>query len=137
METQAPPPNRSASPIRKALRVGCGCLVVFLAMAIIGLMLLIGKRDNERQRRCDEALGARVTRRESLADADATGGRPLTIDILRTDDPWTHWPDYARDIGAHLNGGGQARLVWTDNDTMGVLLFDRDGRAVRHVCFVT
>jgi hypothetical protein len=119
------------------LGVGCGCLLVFFGVALFLPMLLIGSRDHERQRFCDESLGKQVAERVTVASVDpnATGG--LTLEILRTDETWINWSRYAEEISTHIKGGGQAHKVWTGGDTIGVLLFDREGRAVRHVCFVT
>jgi hypothetical protein len=137
METPTADGNPAVSPIRKAIRIGCGCLLVFFGLVLFLPMLLIGYRDRERQRACDEALGGMVIQRVTASSTEANGGAPLTLETLRTDETWINWSSYAGDIAAHINGGGQARLVWTGGDTIGVLLFDRDGKAVRHVCFVT
>jgi hypothetical protein len=136
VETETPekPP---VSPLRKAMRVGCGCLLLFFGVAFFLPMLLIGYRDHERQRHCDLALGGQVAERVTVAKVDPNALGGLTVEILRTDETWINWSGYAEEISTHLKGGGQAHVVWTGSDTIGVLMFDREGRAVRHVCFVT
>jgi hypothetical protein len=131
------PEKAPPSTLQKVLRVGCGCLLVFFGVAFVVPMLLIGYRDHERQRHCDEGLGSLVAQRVPVASVDASGGGGLTLEILRTDETWINWSGYAEEISTHIKGGGQAHLIWRASDTIGVLLFDREGRAVRHVCFVT
>lgn len=124
------------SPLRKAFRVAGGCFLVFVLLFFIVPILLIAYRDANREKACNQALSSRVARGATLRDNDVTFS-PLTLDALRTDELWLNWPSYAGDISAHITAGGHARVEWTDSDTIGVLFYGADGRALRHVCFVT